>query len=341
MAETLDNPVRQPDPNQFGSALARIDQRFAVYAATCPQPLASPGLRIDAEIRRQSELYLPLAEIRRLFARYYRAGLHHGPIISSSPFQVALSWADLYAGLPPWLQLSPNPAGLLRRLLHDPDLHERFLYYSFLPQRYNGAGFERYPLQLAWIGQWFAHRCGSGHAGELRCLDAACGSGEGTWELVTAAADAGWLPEQASFTGWTLDPLEVYAAQQRYLPHLPDRQQAYRQRVAPLLRQGWQERVVFQAADLLSATVSESGFDLILCNGLLGGPIISTLQRVRQVIGQLAQRLEPGGVLLAANHFHDGWRNRMPDTALLELFRAAGLRPLAIEEGIAAQRSES
>lgn len=64
-------PIRQPDHTCFTTGLGRITQRFATYAATSPQPLPAPGLIVTPEIRLQSELYLPINEIRRLFYRLY------------------------------------------------------------------------------------------------------------------------------------------------------------------------------------------------------------------------------------------------------------------------------
>ena len=335
MGELLPNPIRLPKPESFTGMLTSLERRFRVYADTSPQPLPAPGLVIDRELRCQSELYLPLAELAACFGRYYRASLSHLPFLGSTPFAQALSWADLFVQLPHWLQQSPNPAVLLRTLLHDPELHERFIYYSFLPPRFNGNGFGRYPGQLAWLGGWLPAAAARAGDRPLACLDAACGSGEGAWELAEAARGCRIQPH---IEGWTLDPLEVYAAQQRYLPHLPQRQQQYRQRVEPLLLQGWGERIRFQALDLLADDLPEERFDLIVCNGLLGGPLVGEEQQVGRLIGRLATALLPGGLLLAANHFHGGWQSRMPQERLAALCQRAGLRMLDIPEGICAQR---
>lgn len=324
--------IRQPDPAVFQTGLQRLNQRFGTYAGTSPQPLPAPGLVVTPEIRLQSELYLPIAEIRRLFYRLYQQVLSYPPIISSTPFHACPSWADCFAGLPSWLQFSANPAFLLEHLLCDQDLLTRFVFYSFLPGRFNGAGFGRYPEQLEWLQQHLKQQVGK----PLQVLDAACGSGEGTWEVAEQLAWQGWQPEQVLLEGWTLEPLEVWSAQSRSLPHESEREKNYQQRVQPLLQQGWGERISFFAMDLLAETGVADRFDLILCNGLLGGPIIHQPAQLQQVVRLLTGFLVPGGMLLIADHFHGGWKKQTPTELLVSLLQDAGLICRQAGEGIVA-----
>ncbi|MGE0156194.1 MAG: class I SAM-dependent methyltransferase [Geobacter sp.] len=314
-----------------------MQQLFAVYAATSPAPLPSTSLVITPEVRHQSELYLPIDQIRRLFYHYYRVSLRHSPLLASTPFHEALSWADCFSQLPQWCQCSADPARLLQRLLNDAELHERFIYASFLPSRYNGPGFERYPAQRSWLESWFVE---TDHqdATSVYCLDAACGSGEGSWELAELASVSGWQPQQVQIAGWTLDPLEVYAATNRYLPHLPQRQTVYRQRTCSLVVQGWHHQLRFQAVDLLSDDWPAGCFDLIICNGLLGGPMLHEAATLQRVVAGLAGRLRPGGWLLAADHFHGGWHTQVGSAQLVDRFRRSGLVVEQVGEGIAGRR---
>lgn len=279
----------------------------------------------------QSELYLPLSEITRLFYRLYRQVLPYSPILSSTPFARRPSWADCFAAFPAWLQGSANPAVLFEQLLTDHSLLTRFLFYSFLPSRFNGAGFGRYPDQFSWLQQQLAGRSGS-----LRILDAACGSGEGTWELAELLAAHGWQPEQVQLEGWTLEPLEVWAAENRSLPHDPQREKQYQQRVRPLVQQGWDSRISFQVVDLLADAPHDQTFDLVLCNGLLGGPIINNLNQIGQVLRQLAAVLSRDGMLLIADHFHAGWRKKVPLEWLSGLLHNIGLEVRQAGEGLVA-----
>lgn len=322
--------IKAVDPTLFQGGLCRIHCQFNVYATTSPVPLPTPGLIIAPEIRLQSERYLPLAELRLLFYRLYREALAYPLILSSTPFHSALSWADCFGSLPSWLQFSANPARLLERLLKEQHLLTRFLFFSFLPERFNGHGFGRYPGQLAWLRNLLIEK-GNSH---LRLLDAACGSGEGTWELVELIADSGLKPHQVRVEGWTLEPLEVWAAQQRCLPHALQRQQRYRNRLQPLVQQGWDRQVTFTVQDL-HAIHTTGSFDLIICNGLLGGPLLHQPEQLSQVLRTLAGLLSPGGVLAAADMFHAGWKKRLPPPLMAELFKDCGLTVVEAGEGLA------
>ena len=322
--------VKAVDPTLFQGGLRRIHHRFNRYAATSPVPLPAAGLVVTPEIRLQSELYLPLGELRPLFYRLYQEALSYPPILSSTPFYRCLSWADCFALLPPWLQQTPNPASLLAMLLQERELLSRFIFFSFLPDRFNGHGFGRYPSQLAWLRTFLSESSAS----HLRILDAACGSGEGTWELAELLAGMGFTPRQVSLEGWTLEPLEVWAAQQRCLPHALTRGQQYRRRLQPLVQQGWGSQITFAVRDLCTVTEAAS-FDLIICNGLLGGPLLHQPEQLTQVVRNLTGLLAPGGVLAAANRFHGGWKKLAPEQLLAELFRDRGLTVSMAGEGLA------
>jgi chemotaxis methyl-accepting protein methylase len=328
--------IRHPDPACFRASLQRLHQRFKIYAATSPQPLPAFGLIITPEIRLQSELYLSIKEIQRLVYRLYRQSLSHPPIFSSTLFHISLSWADCFAALPPWLQFSADPALILERLLEDAQLLERFIFHSFLPNRFNGAGFGRYPEQLDWLRQHLSTRTGS-----LRILDAACGSGEGTWELIELAEETGRQSGQIYVEGWTLEPLEVWAAEQQCLPHAPEREKTYQQRVQLLLQKGWGEQINFKAVDLLAEATLSKAFDVILCNGLLGGPIMHQQADLVRIATSFARLLVPEGVLLIADHFHDGWKKQVPAVELVRLFGKHGLTVLPDDRNLTGCLSSS
>lgn len=329
--------IRCPDPTRFATSLRTLHQRFCCYAGTSPQPLPASGLVVTPELRYQSELYLPVNEIKRLFYRFYGAALSYPPLFSNSPFHRTPSWADCYAGFPGWLQLSPNPVCLLQQILGDGQLRTRFLCYSFLPTRFNGLGFGRYPGQLAWLREFLTVQRAIGKQ-SLRMLDAACGSGEGSWELVALVDQLGWHPDQVQVAGWTLDPLEVWAAEQQWLPHQPERETRYRQEVQPLQDRGWSGRISFDRVDLLQEIPANETFDLIVCNGLLGGPLVHLPLELNRIVTSLSRLLAPGGALVAANRFHDGWKQQVPDSALADMLKLQGLHLLHTDNGLAGVR---
>jgi SAM-dependent methyltransferase len=339
-SDALDT-LLSPDINKyrFQSAVRRLHTLFRVYACTSPVPLPAPGLIVTPEIRTQCERYLPIADITAVFYHLYSAALTHPPIFSSSPFHNSLSWADTFAALPTQFQFSANPARLLESLLDDSRLLTRFLFASFLPGRFYG-GIGRYPGQQKFVREWLANRKGR----ILHCLDAACGTGEETYGLALLLLEHGFSPEAIRIDGWTLEPLEVWAAAHLRFPHDRRREILLRGATSKLFEQGVQTRIRFRCVDLTEIplnpplpkgeAVGVGQFDLILCNGLLGGPIIHAKEQLDRAVGNLAQLLAPGGILLAADNFHGGWKQKCPQTELRASFETHGLKCVESGEGI-------
>lgn len=316
------------DADHFRGALQRLQKLFEIYADTCPAPLIAPGVIVTPELRLQSESYLPLTEIAAAFNRLYRSALRYPPILSSTPFYNALSWADVFAGLPPELQFCVNPALLLERLLIDRDLLIGFLFASFLPRRFYG-GFRRYPQQSAFVRQWLGQR----QAKPLRCLDAACGAGEESYALAGLFFEQGYAAERIRVDGWTLEPLEVWAAAHCSFPHDRQRERLFRQETGRLFESGYAARILFSCADLTAPPAAEP-FDLILCNGLLGGPILNRSPELERVTANLAGLLAPGGLLLVADSFHQGWKQKCPQHRLRAFLEMNSLNTFQAGEGI-------
>lgn len=324
--ETLLAPV---DKSHFQGAVRRLHTLFDIYARTSPVPLPAPGLIVTTEIRTQCERYLPIADISAAFNRFYAAALTYPPILSSTPFHNAMSWADTFASLPRQFRFSANPARLLEALLADGDLLTRFLFASFLPGRFYGI-IGRYPGQQEVIREWLATRAGA----VLHCLDTACGTGEDTYGLALLLSEHGFSPTAVQVEGWTVEPLEVWAATHRRFPHDRRRETLLREATAPLFEQGFRTRISFRRTDLTRIPLNpavprgeEAGIshcDLILCNGLLGGPIIHEKGPLARTVANLAQLLTPGGILLAADNFHGGWKQKCPQGELRALFKVNG-----------------
>lgn len=334
-ARSLEQLLRRPDPAMFRGAIRRLHERFRVYAATSPAPLPSPGLIVTPEIRLQSEIYLPIAEVAACYNRLYLSALAYPPILSSTPYHSALSWADVFTALPPECQFSANPARLLEALLGDQALLEEFLFTSFLPRRFYG-GAVRYPGQEALIKEWVAKQ----EKRPLSCLEAACGDGAGTYGVVRRLLEAGYAAEAFHVEGWTLDPLEVWAAAHVSFPHDQARQELLRSWAAPVFEQGAQGSLLFRQADLLELPAGSPEFDLILCNGLLGGPIVNQGDEMQRIAWNLVALLRPGGLLLASDRFHGGWKRRCPREILLAALKGCGLDVFESDGVIGGRRSD-
>lgn len=328
-----------PDKDKFRGKLKRLHSRFIQYLSTSFEPIPSPGLMVTPEIRIQSEIYIPIKEIKSLFNEIYRLSLHHTPVYSSSPFHGAKSWADCFATLPQWLQITPDPSRLAKALLDDPLLHERFVFYSFMPARFNGEGFGRYPGQIAWIRKWLESYLKENGL-LIRCLDAATGSGEGVWEIAALLDEIGVAPDKAEVVGCTLDPLEVWCAKNQSFPHNRSREIIYRGYAVPLLRKGWGGSIRFCTVDMaeekeISAKLAER-YSLILCNGLIGGPILHGTDEMVSLVRKLRTLIMPGGCIAVSGKFHGGWKKKAPESQLRGLFESEGMIVEKAGEGLVA-----
>lgn len=316
---------------------ARLSEMFSLYATFSPYGLWAPGLILTHEMRSLAEQYLPLAEILCSLERMIVRSLRVAPELAGSAIRNAATWLDLLDQLQPLVR-HPDPGRLLRELMADDGSRRRFLWRIFLPPRY-GCDFDRYPEQGAFLRNWLSrNRLSAGSV--VRCLDAACGTGEGTYELARIIHEAvtgwgAWLVD-----GVTLEPLELFSATHGYFPHDLGRQMAFRSRVAPLLAAVPAKRVSFRQGDLTGpASAAGPGYRIIVCNGLLGGPLLHEERQLVAAVANLVTLLEPGGVLLAADRFHGGWKKRVPRDNLRDLLVGGGLQPLAVEDGVAGIRS--
>jgi len=316
--------------------IARLARAFRSYAASYPLPLWAPGLVIDNEMRGLTEALLPMSQVRAPFDLLLRRGCRFAPLFSATYLHDAASWLDLLHRFRPQL-LRADPAATLLELAVDHERRLRFLFALFLPHHF-GGGFDRYPLQSQWIGRWLGENR-TRLKGRIRALDSACGSGEGSYGLAELLAAAGFRGEGCAVHGSTLEPIELFAAAHLFFPHDRPREREYRRRAAPLLAGTGGVGMEFYLDDVGSVTRGER-YHLVLCNGLLGGPLLHGEGELSRAVGALASRLAPGGVLLAADRFHAGWRLRVPAAKLSALMREHGLTPLQVPEGLAAAKGK-
>ncbi len=314
-------------------SILKLQQLFDNFIKYGPAPWPAPGLRLSPEIHYQSELWLPLVEIRPVFINFYQSSLNYRPIFASTPFAGTASWADIVGHMPSFLfNGTSNPAAILKRLQIDPELCKKFIFWSFMPLRYYGYDPDRYPEQTRFIlNRRTSHQPGTVR---LNILDAACGDGLGTYMLAGELLKTGLAPNSFHMEGWTLDPLEAWSAAHALFPHDPGRETSFRRIAQPVISSSADVSILFKQIDLLNPpTVSET-FDLILCNGLLGGPIINSFDEMNRIIRNLADLLDNGGILLAADCFHGGWKQKCPQANLKALFELNGLKALKAGEGL-------
>ncbi len=319
------------DDRDLQSRIYRLAERFRVYAARSPHGLWAPGLALTREMTGTSEIYLPLDEIRRAFDRLFTLSLRFSPFLPASAVHTSTSWLDALHRLQPLVR-EANPALLLRHLMADEEYRCRFLFSLFLPHHY-GGNFVRYPAQGALLRNWLT---ATRPRGMVRCLDAACGSGEGSYELAMLLLDLGYAPKNLEVHGVTVEPLELFAAAHGWFPHDPQRQAAYRRRIRRFFADGTAERIEFYREDLIEREgAAGAAYDVIICNGLLGGPLLNEREKLAGTVGRLCARLKPGGILLAADRFHGGWKRATPADVLGEMLAVNGLTLLASDEGVA------
>ncbi len=318
-------------------ACARLDERFRIYAAHCPVPQWAPGLILHGDLRSQHELYLPMDEIVPAFAHLCRASCLYAVDTGAIPLFRAGCWPDFLARL----RLSHpvfNPASLLRRLATDERTRHAFLFSLFIPRSYGGS-FGRYPRQSLFLARWLADARARLSA-TARLLDSACGCGEGTYEAAEILLDSGYLPEATRVCGSTLEPLELLAAAFGYYPDDAGRAAMFKSRVGPILERGGGRMIRFSREDVRMPPGRGERYDVVICNGLLGGPLLNGRGELSRAVGALAGRVRPGGILLVADNFHWGWK-KSGQEEVISLLRDHTYEIVEAGEGIAAIKSGS
>ena len=331
--ERLLVPGALRDPALLRS-IDRLAEDFRSYAGAYPLPLWAPGLVLTPEMRSLTEALFPLKRVSAVFERVLRRGCRFAPLLEGTYLRGSASWLDLLQRFRPQLPRA-NPAAILAQLAEDQEQRTRFLFALLLPHHFGGS-FDRYPEQSRWLAGWLQDNAGR-LAGRVRALDSACGSGEGTYGLAEQIAAAGYRGAGCRVHGSTLELIELFAGAHAFFPHDPERQMVYRNRVAPLLAGKETMELKFYLDDL-GTTHGGEKYDVILCNGLLGGPLMHEPAQLSAAMEALASRLLPGGVLLAADRFHAGWRQQVAPEELRALLRESGLTPLEIGEGVAGRR---
>jgi chemotaxis methyl-accepting protein methylase len=306
----------------------RLQERFDLFMSTCPAPEWSSGLILTPEIRCQSEIYLPLTEIQAAFRYLLRRSCRYRPFLPAVPLFSSLTLFDALEQLNTPV-FTGNPARTLARIASDQTLRTELLAALFVPKRY-GGGFDRYPRQKRFLLEWLSLQTKD----HLTVLDAACGSGEGVYELAGLAAEAGFQPAATTLHGCTVEPLELAAAAHGWFPHDAARERAIKEMITASSRQQWAGSIQFFREDICTPRDSSGRYDVVICNGLLGGPLLYERNTLETAVKGLVKRLKKKGIFLAADRFHGGWRRKIPLNELGLLCTQHGLRLLDLPEGI-------
>lgn len=332
---TLSQLIRpRLNEGDFVSDITRLQQLHERYCNHCPPPWAASRLKITSKAIIQSEQWLPLAFISSCFYRFFCKALTFPPFFLNTIFSSELSWFEIVATFPAWLEKYANPAKLLKNLIIDHPFRIKFIFWSFMPKRYYGYSSNRYPLQMNIAKQWLENTLPKTET--ICCLDSVCGDGACVYAFADMALKLGYSKDEFKIEGWSLDPLEVWAAVHRRFYHDAKKEERYSSETNDIFISGAETSILFKNYDLLNSaqeTITEN-YHIILCNGLLGGPIINQTNEIHIIISNLIKHLHPHGILLAANHFHDGWEKSCPETKLIDIFSNFGLETSKMGEGI-------
>ena len=272
--------------------------RMAIWRRYAPPPWWGEGLVISPPLRASYEAYLPIAvfyaDLRCLAGHFLPAPswipvllcgcqYHTAPTFGlAAPPSLPDFWAELPSPLAGRVTFAPEELLALCCALADPP---RF-----------GTDACRYPAQLSRLAGQF--RQWASRPRPLRLLDIGCGVGLNTLEIAALGAER--LGSGLDILGVTSEPLEVWMAEHRRLPHDPRRELRLRQYPADL-------PVRFRA-NRFQDLAGEEAFDVIVCNGLAGGRFLHQRQDVALFLETCRRHVSPGGTVFLANHFHDGCR---------------------------------
>lgn len=312
--------------------IAFFGESYARYVGNSPYGLWAPGLRVTSEMRAFIEGYLPMCRVRSSFRRLLSMSLRFPPL--QTVIDTAPSWLDLVGEFYPYMS-TPNPAGILQRAAADETFRILFLFSLFIRPRHGGS-FNRYPAQLRFLRKWLTERPRQSLE-PIHILDTACSTGESTYELALLLMEIGMDPESFLIHGSTIEPLELFAAAHIHLPHDPRKQELFRAQTERVFASGANRSMLFFLEDVTRRyRCRNAGYDIILCNGLLGGPSIHNPDDIANVVAGLADRAKKEGIILAADSFHGGWKKRVPQSFISSMFASHGFEMKKSDEGIIA-----
>ena len=276
----------------------RWGARMAAWRRFASPPWWGEGLVVSPPLRASYEAFLPIAvfsaDLRCLGGYFLPSSAWVPAVLGGCQYHTA---AAISRATPPSLPdfWAAMPSGLAGRVTYAAE-ELPALYCALADPPRLGTDASRYPAQLSRLADHFRQWAPS--ARPLRLLDIGCGVGLNTLEI--AALGVELLGPALSILGTTSEPLEVWMAEHRRLPHDPRRELRLRQYPAGL-------PVRFRA-NRFQDLAGEEAFDVIVCNGLAGGRFLHQRQDVALFLETCRRHVSPGGTVFLANHFHDGCR---------------------------------
>lgn len=257
---------------QAADALTPLQQNWRRHGGV----MWTPGMILSPEISSRFDSFIPWQECCRLIHWAFRQWL------PNESWMPRMLQHNTYRSLLEFWQELPQWQG---KIIPEPSQALEFLCLCADPPRF-GTDIGRYPAQLQRLATLPPPR---------RLLDLGCGVGLGTLECAHAlGAD--------NTVGVTLEPLEAWMAQQRWLPHDPGRTKNF----TPFAG----VKADFLAMDILDYE-GEAPFDGIICNGLAGGRFMDSPVQLRRFMQALQTNLSLDGWVAMANSFHEGRRDGM------------------------------
>ena len=251
-------------------------KRHCDYA---PQPWWHRHGVIDSETRFQYQSWIPVEDFLRSIVRIGRA------FLPSTKWLPRLLQKD-FPSMPDFWAVLPE-AFCNRAAFQQEELLTLFCAMAD-PPRF-GTDCDRYPQQIKVFSDCIADKK------TPTVIDIGCGVGLYTYQLAAAIPDG-------HFIGITAEPLEVWMATNRILPHDVVRSRHF-ERFANI------NNVEFQTGDASNLELPHA--DAIVCNGLIGGRFFNTTTQYAALISQINKALPIGGGFFCASNFHDGCKNNV------------------------------
>ena len=181
------------------------------------------------------------------------------------------------------------PANFQGAFTLDTENLERLLLALSSPAKF-GTRLNRYPQQLNWLKE-----NASLIPDQLSVIDYACGTGQGTYEIAELLKCLG---KTASVTGLTIEVLDLWMAENKSVPHL-DMYEEYTYTDTDCEPQ-------FMCGDINSYS-SKLHFQLILCNGLIGGPFLNQDEDYLQLWKKINEQTEKNSLFITGHSFHGAY----------------------------------